>query len=90
VGAFELAASAEKLTQISPIANLDRLQTPLSIHHSRNDDVVPVTWSEALCAQLEARDYPVECHFYHSVPHTFNGPIDQLFMERMLAFFREN
>lgn len=90
VGAFELDASAETLSQISPIDHLDRLQSPIAIHHSRADDVVPVAWSEALCAELEALELPTECHFYNGMPHTFNGPTDELFMGRMITFFREN
>ena len=52
--------------------------------------VVPVAWSEALCAELEALGHPVACYFYNGVPHTFNGPTDELFMGRMIDFFREN
>ncbi|MCO5196284.1 MAG: alpha/beta fold hydrolase [Anaerolineae bacterium] len=90
VGAFELDASAETLAQISPIDHLDRLQSPIAIHHSHADTVVPVAWSEALCAELEALGHPVACYFYNGVPHTFNGPTDELFMGRMIDFFREN
>ena len=87
-GAFELAASQDMLDAISPINYLDRITAPISIHHSNADSTVPVAWSEDLCARLQAIDKPVECFFYNGLPHTFNGPGDTLFMERVIAFFR--
>ena len=88
-GAFELQASPEMLQAISPIYHLDRLRVPISIHHSRDDQTVPYAWSEALCQALQAISYPVECFTYEGVPHTFRGPADTLFMERMITFFRQ-
>ncbi len=86
-GVFELAASAEQLAEISPINHLERLRAPVSVHHSAADDLVPIAWSEALCAQLEEVEHPVECFTYYLVPHTFRGGADELFMERFIAFF---
>lgn len=90
VGDFELAASAETLSAISPAAHLERLQAPIAVHHSRDDAVVPVVWSETLCTALDEIGHPHDCYFYDAVPHTFNGPVDQLFIDRMIAFFRAN
>jgi dipeptidyl aminopeptidase/acylaminoacyl peptidase len=90
VGAFELGASAENLAQIAPINHLERITAPISVHHSRDDATVPVTWSEDLCARLEEMEHSAECYFYDGVPHTFNGSLDQLFIERMIAFFRSD
>lgn len=89
-GAFELQASAAMMQAISPIYHLDRLRVPISIHHSLDDQTVPYAWSEALCQALQAMSYPVECFRYEGVPHTFRGPADTLFMERMITFFRQN
>lgn len=87
-GDFELAASPETLRAISPIYHLDRVRAAIAVHHSRADDVVPVAWSEQLCQLLEALAHPGECHFY-DLPHTFRGPGDTLFMERVAQFFKD-
>ncbi|MCA9969131.1 MAG: alpha/beta fold hydrolase, partial [Anaerolineales bacterium] len=86
-GDFELAAPPEALAAISPMNYLERLTAAVSIHHSDADDIVPLAWSEALCARLQALQKRVACHTYHAAPHTFNGPNDTLFMARVLAFF---
>ncbi len=86
-GAFELAAGQEILTAVSPINHLNRLQAPISIHHSDADDVVPYAWAVDLCERLTAMAHPVDCYTYHAQPHTFNGEQDRLFMERVARFF---
>ncbi|NKQ34983.1 MAG: alpha/beta fold hydrolase [Chloroflexi bacterium] len=88
-GQFELAASSEQIDAISPINYLDRINAAISVHHSRDDAVVPVEWSEELCAELAEIDHPYECFFYDGLPHTFNGGGDALFMERVVQFFRK-
>ena len=89
-GSFELNAPPEALAAISPIEHLDRITTPISIHHSYADERVPVEWSEDLCARLEARQHPVECFFYNDAPHTFIPPWDDLFIRRYVNFFENN
>lgn len=89
-GAFELAAPPETLAAISPIHHLGRIKAAISIHHSDADDVVPLAWSEDLCALLQALGKAVACYTYHGAPHTFNGANDALFMERVAAFFAAN
>lgn len=88
-GQFELAASPEQVDAISPINYLERSNAAISVHHSRDDAVVPVEWSEELCAELAEIDLPYECFFYEGLPHTFNGGGDALFMERVVQFFRK-
>ncbi len=89
-GHFELAASSEMLAAISPAQHLERLLAPISIHHSDADDVVPIAWSDALCAALQERNHPVECYTYHGAAHTFVGPWDDLFVERVIRFFLQH
>ena len=90
---FELGASPEMLEAISPIHHLDRVEAAVAVHHSYADDVVPVAWSEEVCAVLEglsaAGEIPhaPECFFYDLQPHTFRGDGDALFMERVVEFF---
>ncbi len=87
VGDFELAAPPAKLRAISPINHLDRVKTPVSLHHGSVDDVVPPEWSEDLCLRLQLLRQPVECHSYNGMPHTFRGASDDLLMQRTTAFF---
>jgi dipeptidyl aminopeptidase/acylaminoacyl peptidase len=88
-GDFELTAPPEMMAAISPIYHLERITAPIAIHHSNADATVPVAWSEDLCDRLEALNQPVECFIYNGLAHTFNGPGDALFMERVIAFFRQ-
>jgi len=75
------------LTRISPATYLHRIAAAVSIHHSEDDQTVPVEWSTALCERLKELGKEVECFTYSGVPHTFNGQVDALFMERYIAFF---
>ena len=77
------------LQRVSPSNYLDRITAAVGIHHGEFDDQVPLAWSEELCAQLQALAKPVECYTYPSMPHTFVGQGDQLFIERTIAFFDE-
>lgn len=93
---FELAAPPETLAAISPGEHLERIAAAVAVHHSNADDVVPVAWSEELCAALgdlnAAGDIPFapECFFYDLQPHTFRGGGDELFIERTIEFFNRH
>ncbi len=87
VGEFELAASPQLLKAISPIYHLDRIRVPMGLHHGMADDVVPPEWSEDLCRRLQGLQHPVECYMYSGMPHTFYGASEELFMERVVAFY---
>ena len=89
-GSFELGAPPETLTAVSPINSLQRIIAAISIHHSITDEIVPVEWSEALCAQLAAMQQAADCYFYERQPHTFRGDAEVLFMERVTTFFEQN
>jgi dipeptidyl aminopeptidase/acylaminoacyl peptidase len=92
-GSFELSAPPETMAQISPINYLERIEAAVAIHHSHDDQTVPVAWSEDLCGRLEELSaageipYAPECHFYQGLPHTFRGDGDIVFMERVADFF---
>ena len=93
---FELGASPEMLAAISPATYFDRLEAAVAIHHSETDDVVPVAWSHALCARLEALSaagdipYAPECTFYDLQPHTFRGDGDLRFIAATIEFFDQH
>jgi dienelactone hydrolase len=86
-GDFELEAPPATLRAISPVYHLDRARAAISVHHSADDQVVPLAWSEQLCRLLQALEHPHECFTYHGQPHTFHGGGDALFMKRVISFF---
>lgn len=87
---FELATPNETLLDISPLYHLDRINAAVSIHHSEDDEVVPPEWSDELCQNLLVLNHDVECFTYSGVPHTFRGPVDTLFIQRVIDFFNRN
>lgn len=86
-GREELSLPPEVLARISPINHLERITAAVSIHHGGSDELVPLAWSEDLCARLTALAKPVECFTYEGQPHTFWGEGDALFIQRTIAFF---
>lgn len=89
-GQFELAAPPEALALISPLNYLNRITAPIAVHHSVADDIVPVAWARQLCNLLAERGHEHECFFYDGQPHTFHGYADNLFMQRVVSFFRNH
>ena len=88
-GLEELNAPDEALLRISPVYALERVQAAVSIHHGEHDAEVPPVWSQDTCQRLEDLGKHVECFTYKGQPHTFQGEGDELFIQRMLAFFSE-
>jgi len=86
-GRAELGIPDDNLRLISPIQYLDRIETPVSIHHGAADELVPPDWSQELCEQLWTLGKTVECFSYDGQPHTFYGDGDRLFIDRTIAFF---
>ena len=86
-GSDELSFSEDEMQRISPISYLDRIQSAVSIHHGRSDDLVPLTWSNDLCEQLRNLDKQVECYIYDGQPHTFVGEGNDRFIQRTLEFY---
>ena len=86
-GLAELSIPVDALTHISPIFYLERIQAAVSIHHGRNDELVPLDWSLDLCQRLSELDKVVECFTYNGQPHTFTGEGNEVFMQRVNDFF---
>jgi dipeptidyl aminopeptidase/acylaminoacyl peptidase len=80
--------SAVDLARLSPIVHLERIETPVSIHHGTLDDQVPLWWSEELCTRLQELGKAVECFTYAGQPHTFTGEGDVLFRQRVVDFLQ--
>lgn len=86
-GQVELGYPPEAFQVISPMNYLDRIRAQVSIHHGSQDPDVPPGWSQELCQRLDELMKPVECFFYPQEAHTFSGEGDELFMQRVAAFF---
>jgi dipeptidyl aminopeptidase/acylaminoacyl peptidase len=86
-GQEELEVPEEDLRRISPVHHLERITAAVSIHHGERDEQVPLEWSEDMAERLRALEKSVEYFTYPGAPHTFRGESDQLFVERMVAFF---
>ena len=84
---LEMDAHEAALARISPATYLADIVAPVSIHHSIHDETVPYEWSEALATRMQELGKPAELFLYRNTPHTFRGEADQLFMQRMIAFF---
>jgi dipeptidyl aminopeptidase/acylaminoacyl peptidase len=86
-GREELNTPPDVMRTISPVYHLDRIRAAVSIHHGRNDEQVPLAWSEDLCQRLQALNRTVECFTYAEQPHTFVDAGDRLFIRRTVDFF---
>ncbi|HLF91036.1 MAG TPA: alpha/beta fold hydrolase [Anaerolineales bacterium] len=86
-GLEELSVLEEELPRISPAFFFEWLTAPVSIHHGRVDELVPLRWSVATCDALMELGKNVECWYYENMPHTFYGEGDQLFVTRTIQFF---
>jgi dipeptidyl aminopeptidase/acylaminoacyl peptidase len=86
-GMEELSVPDEDLARISPEFSFDGITAAVSIHHGTGDATVPVDWSRQTCDLLQALGKQVDCHFYDSAPHTFNGEPDAQFIQNVIAFF---
>lgn len=86
-GQYDIKVPDEVFGLVSPQNFYDRVQAAVSIHQGLADTTVPPTWSADLCARLQALHKSVECFTYPGEPHTFVGVGEQLFVQRMIAFF---
>lgn len=89
-GQEELDVPEEDLRRISPVHYLDGISAAVGIHHGGKDEEVPLEWSEDLVERLRKLEKSVEYYEYPGAPHTFWGESDQLFIERMIAFFDQH
>lgn len=86
-GNSAIQTTDEVLRSLSASTYLDRISTPLSIHHGEADKVVPLAWSDQLCTDLGILQKEVYCYFYEDQRHTFQNSGDTLFIQRTIDFF---
>ncbi len=75
--------------RLSPLPYLGNVTAPVQIHWGTEDEIVPYQWPGALLDGLKAAGKDVEYFEYFGQPHSFQGQGNQLYLERMAAFFAE-
>jgi uncharacterized protein len=87
-GLEELSVPIEELERIAPIHFLERIRAAVSVHHGESDQMVPLQWSLDLCRDLIELGMEPECFTYPGQRHTFNQAGNQVFMERVIDFYK--
>jgi dipeptidyl aminopeptidase/acylaminoacyl peptidase len=70
-----------------PLRHLDRLKTPLILHHALGDLSTDHRWSARLARELYLRGLPYEFHTYSGADHFFEEPQRSDAVRRDIAFF---
>jgi dipeptidyl aminopeptidase/acylaminoacyl peptidase len=74
---------------VSARTYLDRITTPVMMHHGIVDDTCPLPWSRATAAGLRAAGVPLTYHEYPGEGHYFYGGWARS-MKRTHAFLDEH
>jgi len=82
----EPAENANFWDSISPLKFLDKVESPIMIHHGTQDESVPLAWSERAASQLNEVNKDVALHVYPGEPHEFTNAWP-LVMQRTVDFF---
>ena len=70
-----------------PLLHLDRLKTPLILHHALEDPSTDHRWSARLARELYLRGLPYEFYTYSGADHFFTEPQRSEVVRRDIAFF---
>jgi acetyl esterase/lipase len=70
---FHRAMTEDELRRYAPVENVDAATPPAFLVHAYDDELVPITESEAFAAALTAAGREVELHFFARGGHGF-GP----------------
>lgn len=79
-------ANIEFWNNISAINFLDKIQSPILIHHGDRDESVPIEWSDKLVNKLKENQKEVTYYTYTGEPHEFAFAWP-LVMQRTAEFF---
>jgi dipeptidyl aminopeptidase/acylaminoacyl peptidase len=81
----------ERLRQLSPTRNAERVQAPVLIAHGTEDWRVHVRQANALAEALRSAGKPVELYLYDKEVHGFLDERNQIdFHEKLAAFFERH
>ncbi|GAG39353.1 unnamed protein product, partial [marine sediment metagenome] len=73
---------------VSLTENIEFLNSPLQIHHARNDEVVSIGYSYDLTAVLQENGKEYEFYNYEGGGHNLNSPYFDQAMLRTVEFFQ--
>ena len=77
--------------EISPIFQVDKINTPLRIFHGRYDDIIPVEQAELMGEALEAKNKPAELTIMEFLGHSIeNSSSLGYLLDQSHAFFQKN
>ncbi|SFH61597.1 Dipeptidyl aminopeptidase/acylaminoacyl peptidase [Halorubrum aquaticum] len=84
-----LAEDREFLESISPINNVDRIESPLFVLHGANDPRVPVSEAERIVEEASERDVPVRKLIFEDEGHGFSKLENRIEAYRAIVEFLE-
>ena len=64
------------------------LDTPILVHHAKNDGEVPYAWAELLATKLELQNKTYTFYSYESDNHLFEDELQAIAVARDVKFFR--
>ena len=64
------------------------LDTPIVVHHAKDDGEVPYIWSELLATKLELQNKTYTFYSYESDKHLFEDELQAIAVARDVEFFR--
>jgi hypothetical protein len=64
------------------------LNTPIVVHHAKDDGAVPYIWSELLATKLELQNKTYTFYSYESDNHLFKDELRAIAVARDVKFFR--
>ncbi len=67
---------------------LQFLDTPIVVHHAKDDGEVPYIWSELLATKLELQNKTYTFYSYESNKHFFKNEVQAIAVARDIRFFR--
>src|SRR3989344_1312797 len=76
--------------KVDPYTYFESLTTPIALHHTVEDESVPVEFSRNLKTKLESLGKSVEYFEYQNSDHNLSNPAFGLAMDRTVAFFKKH
>ena len=74
---------------LEPILNIEKISTPLNLHHALGDTGALYAWSRRIASRLAYLDKPHTFYTYAGSDHLFRGDQFRLAIERDVALFNQ-
>lgn len=74
---------------LEPILNIEKISTPLNLHHALGDTGALYAWSRRIASRLAYLDKPHTFYTYAGSDHLFRGDQFRLAIERDVALFSQ-